>query len=268
MGLRKSLRAAINRPLRPLGLSVERLNGGPSCVYDGDGLRILRRNLSFMSDPKFQAAYSRGMASGHKVSAGRVSRQKDPSADIGVQFRAYIECWAASQGLGKPGDFVFCGVNTGIFPLTVCDFLDINATDKTVWLFDTYAGVPKSQMAGAEIRHSAMYDEYYFDCYDLAAKNFSQFPRAKLVKGTVPETLTSVEIGKVAYLSIDMNIAYPERKALEFFWPKLAAGALVIFDDYAFFGHEQQRDAIDEFARSAGVSVLTLPTGQGMLMRP
>jgi hypothetical protein len=56
-------------------------------------------------------------------------------------------------------------------------------------------------------------------------KAFAPFPRAILVRGRIPETLQSVTIDRVAYLSSDMNIALSERAAIEFFWPKLSPGA-------------------------------------------
>jgi hypothetical protein len=80
--------------------------------------------------------------------------------------------------------------------------------------------------------------------------------------------LPTLDIGKVAFLHIDMNCAYPERAALEYFWNKLASGAIVLLDDYAYFGHEEQREAIDAVAGNLGVDVLCLPTGQGMIVRP
>jgi hypothetical protein len=80
--------------------------------------------------------------------------------------------------------------------------------------------------------------------------------------------LHSVNIDKVCYLSIDMNIAYPERKAIEHFWPKLSPGAFVVLDDYGFYGYEEQMATLDQFAESVGVKILALPTGQGLIIKP
>src|SRR5262249_37785130 len=106
------------------------------------------------------------------------------------------------------------------------------------------------------------------ECYEMVSRNFAPFPRAVLVQGKVPDTLSSVAIDKVAYLSIDMNIAYPERKAIEHFWPKLSSGACVVLDDYGWRGYEAQRDTMDDFGRAVGVEILMLPTGQGLVIKP
>ncbi len=264
MPVNRLMKTIINGPLGALGLQVVQANGGPECSYLNDGMTLVRKNLSFMYDAKFLSAYQRGMNSGHHI-----GRPKGSDIDLGIQFRTYIECWAANHGMRLDGDFVCCGVNTGIIPLAICEYCDINNTDKVFWLFDTYEGIPTSQMTAAEaIRRAETMADFYSECFDLAQRNFAPFPKAKLVRGMVPDTLTSVPIDRVAYLSIDMNIVFPEIEAIKFFWPKLTPGAIVILDDYAFKDHEEQHNAMDAFAFSVGVSILTLPTGQGMIVKP
>ena len=43
---------------------------------------------------------------------------------------------------------------------------------------------------------------------------------------------------------------------------------MVVLDDYGFRAHIEQKHAMDAFARSVGVSILSLPTGQGMISKP
>jgi len=109
---------------------------------------------------------------------------------------------------------------------------------------------------------------YYEDCWDMAQRNFAPFPNAILVRGTVPETLSTVTIGRVAYLAIDVNIVYREVAAMEHFWDKLVPGGIVVFDDYGWLSHVLQKEALDAFAARKGVQILTLPTGQGLLIKP
>jgi hypothetical protein len=215
-----------------------------------------------LRDPKFREAYLIGQHS------GRFRHNPFGSPDLKIDFRAYIECWGAGQGLLLPGDFVFCGVNTGMMPLAVCHYLDINKTGKSVWLFDTYNGIPIEQISEREqALDRASLNDAYPECFELAKKNFASFPHAHLVRGKVPDTLPTVPIDAVSYLSIDMNIAYPERLAIEYFWPKLSPGAVVVLDDYGGHAHDEQRATMDEFAASKKLKVLNLPTGQGMIVK-
>jgi hypothetical protein len=233
-------------------------------VYDHDGMRLYGKSTEAISEPAFRAAYRRGMSSGHKI-----LRAPGSTDDIHIEWRAHMCCWAAWHAKQLRGDFVECGVNTGILSLAACTFIDFNSLDKHFYLFDTFRGIPEEQMLASEkasrIAHNA---NYYEECFELAKANFAAFPRAVLVRGVVPETLSTVPIDRVCYLHLDMNIAYPEVAAIEYFWPKLVTGATVVLDDYGFVGYEEQKRAMDAFAAANGVRIATLPTGQGLLIKP
>ena len=152
-----------------------------------------------------------------------------------------------------------------VFAVLICPYLDFAAVDKSFDLFDTYDGIPAEQITTRERERAALHK--YVDCYDAAKADFAPFPNAKLVRGRVPDSLDTVDIDRVAYLSIDMNIEKPERAAIEFFWPKISTGGVVVLDDYGFGGYEAQHDSMDEFAAKVGTSILTLPTGQGLIIK-
>jgi hypothetical protein len=102
---------------------------------------------------------------------------------------------------------------------------------------------------------------------DRVRNNFAEWQNAIIVRGAVPKILEGVQFGAVAFLHIDMNCALPERAAFEFFWDRLSPGAIVLFDDYVYYGHDCQRDSICSAARARGAEILSLPTGQGMTIR-
>lgn len=230
--------------------------------YDEDGLRLWAKSLDFLKDPRFTKAYEQGMNSGHKI-----QRSKGSTEDIGIRYRVYTCCWAASYSKNLIGDFVECGVNTGIVSLAVCDYVDFNSLNKKFFLFDTFRGIPIEQASTAELQHVKYLNrEYYEECYETAKQNFAPYPDALLVRGLVPDSLEIVTIEKVAYLHLDMNLAYPEIAALTHFWDRLVPGAVVVLDDYGWSLNRPQKDAMDDFARQKGVDIYTAPTGQGILI--
>ena len=80
--------------------------------------------------------------------------------------------------------------------------------------------------------------------------------------------LDEVSPSTLAYLHIDMNIAYPEVEASRRLWDRMTRGGVVVYDDYASPAHAEQKRALDAFAAERGVEILSLPTGQGLLLRP
>lgn len=249
------------------GLNVSvAINRGPtqsdsrSTIYSGDGLSVQSRNLDALESPRFKAAYAAGIQTPHRIGGG---------GDLHIQWRVYTCVWAAQHALNLPGDFVECGVNTGIFSRAICEYLNFATVAKTFFLFDTFQGIPEEQALPEErepVRSKNA--RIYGECYEDAVHTFAPFPNVRLVRGTVPESLSAVSIEQVSYLSIDMNLARPEVAALEFFWDRLVPGAVVVLDDYGFDGHRPQHDAIDAFAARRRVVVYTSPTGQGLILRP
>ena len=148
----------------------------PTPVYDHDGMRLYGKSTDAISEPAFREAYRIGMSSGHKILRARGSTD-----DIHIEWRAHMCCWAAWHAKQLRGDFVECGVNTGIMSLTACNFIDFNSLDKHFYLFDTFRGIPEEQMLPTErAARIAENRSYYEECFELAKRNFAPFPRAVL----------------------------------------------------------------------------------------
>jgi O-methyltransferase len=228
--------------------------------YNGIGLRTFGKTTDCLDDERFIRAHARGWNSGHKK-----VRHIDDNRWI-----VHVALWAATQAARLPGDFVECGVDTGMFSMAICDWLDFNRIDKDFWLFDTFRGIPDEQMTVAERNGIGGWHnrESYEECFAQAQANFSPWPRCRLVRGMVPETLAQFPADRrVAYLSIDMNIVAPEMAAIEFFWDRLVPGGVVLLDDYGWATHRPQREAFDAFAKAHGAMILNVPTGQGIMIR-
>lgn len=209
---------------------------------------------------RFREAYAAGTHSGHRIC---------PPEQLHIEWRVYVCCWAAAHATRLPGDFAECGVSTGITSLAVCRYVGFENLPKTFWLFDTFAGIPEAQAEARELGLARSKNErHYFDSLELVKRNFSAYPNVRLVPGTVPESLAAPQLRQLAYLHIDMNIAYPEVQASRRLWERLSPGGVVVYDDYASLAHKPQKQALDAFAAEKGVEILTLPTGQGLLLHP
>ncbi len=108
---------------------------------------------------------------------------------------------------------------------------------------------------------------YTFDV-DAVRKNFSQWRNCEIIVGAIPETLPRVRSDRIAFLPLDLNCSPPEVAAIEALWDHLAPGAFVLLDDYAYIGYRSQKLGMDAFARECDLAVLSLPTGQGLIIKP
>lgn len=221
-------------------------------TYNQDGLASCH-NCDFVNDGLFLQSYELGKATGSWGGSD-------------IQWRAFVACWAANKAKSLAGDFVECGVNKGGLARTVINYVDFDKLGKTFYLLDTFMGLSEKYIS-AEERKQGIEPGGYEECYDSVRETFKGF-NVEIIRGAVPETLPRVQTDKVCYLSIDMNCAWPEIAAAEYFWDKLVSGAVIVLDDYGWASHHEQKLRFDEFARARGVQVLALPTGQGLIIKP
>lgn len=151
-------------------------------------------------------------------------RRKQRPDDLDQKWRVHTVCWAGSHALHLRGDFVECGITTGLYAVALASYVAMESTDRRFWLLGTTG--PEDRVA-----------------------NMRVVP--------VPAFDTLAMIQEVAYLHVTGI------DPLAHFWPKLVVGAVAVLADYDF-GNE----TMDAFARSQGVEILTLGTGQGLLVKP
>jgi O-methyltransferase len=216
-------------------------------------------NADFMKDPHFIESYELGK----QTDGGHLLKNYD------IHWRTHVQCWAAYHAAHLEGDFVDCGVSTGIFARSVINYVNFQNLDKKYYLLDTFSGMDEKYSTEREMeRHRILGYGKKIGVYEQVVETFKNF-NVKIIKGPVPETLVQVDTEKICYLSIDMNCVQPEYDALNFLWDKIVSGGIIILDDYGYLnGCNDQKEAHDAFAKSKGVMVLTLPTCQGLIIKP
>lgn len=226
--------------------------------YNSDGLAT-KHNADFVSDPLFAEAYRLGISTGHQF-----------GPDLHIEWRVYTGCWVASNAIRLPGDFVECGVASGIMSRSVMHYIAWqNYPERAFWLLDTFEQFPIEQLSEAErtIGLDRLGGRYH-NSLQRVTKTFEQFPNVRIVPGIIPATLSVITSERIAYLHIDCNAVAPERAAIEFLWERLVSGAWILLDDYGWAEHINQKFAMDQFAASKGLRIFSMPTGQGILVKP
>ena len=155
------------------------------------------------------------------------------------------------------------------------EYLNWDSSQKIFYLMDTLSGLDKRCISDGERGREALEKNrrlvqsgFYTTDVSAVRANFSQWQNIRIVVGAIPDTLSAVQANRIAYLHLDMNCAPPEVAALKYFWDRLVPGAFVLLDDYAYAGSEPQKAAMDAVAAARGLKILSLPTGQGFLIKP
>ena len=152
--------------------------------------------------------------------------------------------------------------------------LDWDKLGKQFYLLDTFRGMDERFLSeqetatgGMERNRKNLTTGFYVQGVSEVRANFSEWKNVFFIEGAIPETLPQVPTQKIAFLHIDMNCSPPEVAAARFFWDRLVPGAFVLLDDYAYHGYRPQKIAMDNFASEKKHSILSLPTGQGLLIK-
>ena len=236
-----------------LPLRGRRRDERPPYVFESDGMATVHYS-PFLADEQFNARYS------------ELRREWFPDADVDVRWRMWLLTQTARQCRGVEGDFAEFGVYRA-----GCAFMIFStgafADSKRFHLYDTFAGIPADELDDSEVAaglagaHADTSVEY------VRERLAPWLDRVELVPGDVNETLAAGGPERLAFVHMDLNAAEPTRVALEFSYPRLAPGAMVLFDDYGWSGLEAQRAVIDAFLGDKPEEPIALPTGQALLVK-
>lgn len=225
-------------------------------VFAMDNLIALGKSAGFTADRRFMEA----------VEAQATSEQNRT-----LLWRLHTLVWAARHALTVPGDFVECGVWRGFSFGVVASYLDFAAVPKTLYLYDTFRGIPDAY--NSENRSNSLYERENSEDPDAILKHvrgvFEPYPNVRIAPGTVPEVFETAcpPPESISLLHIDMNSAASEIAALEHLFDRVSPGGMVVFDDYGWAAYRAQKDAEDAFMAERGHHVLELPTGQGLVVK-
>jgi O-methyltransferase len=228
-------------------------------TYNQDGLAT-KHNCDFLKDQRFIESYRLGEQAGSWTRDGK---------NLPVHYRVYIMLWAADRVKHLEGDYVECGVFKGSGALALIHYTDLPKLAKRLYLLDTFHGLPERYVPGEERDKLALNRiQYGEDVYESVEERFRGFDNVVLIRGAIPDTLPQIASQKLCFLHLDMNYAAAEIAAAEYCWDRLVPGASVVLDDYGFLTHGVQKREFDAFAARKGAMVLSLPTGQGLIIKP
>jgi len=217
-------------------------------IFAGDMLVTFDRNMSFFEDARFMEAFNANVVE---------------EVEKTLIWRLHVHSWCVRNCMQREGDFVECGVYRGFSVAVSARCVDFGGSAKQWYLYDTFSGVPADQLNAnhhSEERYAQAGLEQ--DC----RRRFAAYRNVQVVQGRIPEVLQEQAPARVAFLHLDMNSARAEAAALEFFWPRLVPGAILLLDDYGWRAFREQKLAEDAFLTVRGKSVLELPTGQGLVL--
>lgn len=161
------------------------------------------------------------------------------------------------------GDVVECGVwRGGSMMASALTLLQLGSHERDLWLYDTYAGMSEPTEIDRKPWENSKATRSRFEQFDRGTHNdwcyaslddvrsnllSTDYPSERLhfVEGKVEETLPGAIPDSIALLRLDTDFYESTRAELEYLYPRLRPGGILILDDYAEW--DGARRAVDEF---------------------
>jgi O-methyltransferase len=171
--------------------------------------------------------------------------------------RCFVLYTLLRQTLRLSGDVWECGVYRGGTAALLAEMMADCAPERKLYLFDTFAGMPPTD-ANRDLHRAGE----FADTSAEAVRHFVGNPATcNLRQGFIPHTFAGLDEHRIAFAHIDVDIYRSILDSLNFIWPRLTIGGIIVFDDYGFPSCPGARLAVDEFFADKSSLPLCLPTG-------
>lgn len=187
-------------------------------------------------------------------------------------FNAYLKKFGELQGMNThrrwnlgqalrmahdvPGDTAEAGGYTGASSWLICR---ANAGQKEHHIFDSFEGLSEpSPLDGTHWKKNALAADE-----ETLHENLQEFAGAyRVYKGWIPSRFADVGERRFAFVHVDVDLYQPTKDSLEFFYPRMNTGAILVCDDYGFGGNPGATKAVNDFMRDKPEKVI-LPAAGG-----
>ena len=136
-----------------------------------------------------------------------------------------------------------------------------NESKKTIYLFDTFEGLPQTQHIDDD--HFAK-GEFYAG-YEGVKDYLKEYPRLELHKGLFPDSAGPILHKHFSFVHLDVDLYESTKQSLEFFYPRMERGGVIISHDY--MDRPGVRKAVDEFMADKPEPVLESSWRQCLIVK-
>ena len=190
---------------------------------------------------------------------------RNVGSDFKIEWRTHVLLYFARLAKETSGAFIEFGTGKGWMATAIGSSGLLHESDKKMFLFDTFAPEKVDQSSGTRL-FGETDPHYAIDPNSISPMLLSD-DRIFCVVGDVRETLLPnlMFLKEVAFVHFDLNSADMEEFCFRTIYPELQKGCVIVLDDYGFINLEAQQVVWDKLSQEFGFSILSLPTGQGII---
>lgn len=176
--------------------------------------------------------------------------------------RLQVLCQFARATVHLPGDAAEVGVYRGGTAFLLATLF--SGQNRMIHLFDTFNGIPA--IADSVDIHRA--GDFSDTSLSSVAEYLRPFDNVAIHPGVFPDSVTpETDVASYCFVHVDADMYRSVLDSCAFFYPRLAQGGMILFDDYGFVSCPGVRKAVDEFFADKRHKPVHLPTGQALVIK-
>lgn len=158
-----------------------------------------------------------------------------------------------------PGDTAECGVFQGMGSYLICCSLP----DRTHFIFDSFEGLSQPLPVDGDY-----WSENTLACdLETVKKNLRECRNVSFHQGWIPDRFVDVESRRFCFVHIDVDLYQPTADSVQFFYPRMNDGGIIVCDDYGFSTCPGATLAVDEFLSDKPEKMIALSCGSAFLIK-
>lgn len=244
-------------------------------VFRAAGFEVVRHSLPspspqnyyFETDETFKSIFREGVASSRSTHDPEVVHQRLYNA---VQFLRYT--------LDLNGEVAECGSFKGLSSYVFCNYIRLANPDfrgAGYHIFDSFQGLsrPSEQDVVANQEADATGQSFlpagsFQGSLETVKTTLRDYPLIEYHPGWIPESFVGVAERNYKFVHLDLDLYDPIKGAVQYFYPRMVKGGVMVIDEYGFPRWPGARKAVDEFCKEHKLTTpVSLTTGNGALIK-
>jgi len=221
------------------------------------GFKVLESKWSYkISKPhKWEDAIDHGKISNKLKKLERTYRDK-------VRFYTF---WLQIERI-KSEKILGAFAELGVYKGTTANIIHQMDTSRTLHLFDTFEGFAKQDLVLENSNEDKFSTSNFSDTsLEMVRKYINGNKKVYFHPGYFPDSAKNVNETNFAFVHLDADLYRPTLAALNYFYPKLSVGGVIIIHDYNHTWDGLRR-AVDEFVQSIPETIVEVADWQGSVM--
>ena len=215
----------------------------------------LYKNSKSLIDNEYFIPFNKKDIDSKLYDLGLEKSENQKSDNIYKHLRFYSLIQLVRQVINKKinGDFVECGCWRGHSSNIISEIISKSNRNINFHIFDSFEGLSEFVIEDQNFFYSNKEDKKniskHFDSSELFVKDkvLGKFDFVKTYKGWIPKRFNEVKNLSFSLVHIDVDLYEPTLASLEFFYPRLSKGGIIICDDYNVSAYPGSKKAWDEF---------------------